>query len=96
MQYYVTVNADGYIDGWSDSENEGTIAIQATDNEYLKFECVRVVNGKAVLDESKLKALQNEPAPTSEIEQLKAQNIEFRDTILDLAIIIDNLGGNLE
>ncbi|MBC1616431.1 hypothetical protein HB904_09540 [Listeria booriae] len=103
--YYVLLDAEGYIVAWSLSEQQGFQEIEAKAEDVNKLDFVRIVDGKAQVDEERrqqvIKAFEESSLTdveklTQENELLKAQGIELRDSILDLAIIIDSLGGELE
>ncbi|EAE3526850.1 hypothetical protein E2141_06995 [Listeria monocytogenes] len=97
-QYYVLLNADGFITVWSSEKQEGFLKIEASEDDFNKLDFVRVENGKAKVDEQRKQQIINEyeASTLTEIDKLKMQNIELRDSILDLAIIVDGLGGELE
>ncbi|WP_099224114.1 hypothetical protein [Listeria costaricensis] len=56
--YFVTVNDEGFIDGWSESEQPNTQKVEADESLSNLFFCVKVEDGKAVLDMSKKTALE--------------------------------------
>ncbi|HBJ8545892.1 hypothetical protein HXA92_12335 [Listeria monocytogenes] len=97
-QYYVLLNADGLITAWSSEKQEGFLKIEADEDDFNKLDFVRVENGKAKVDEQRRQEIvqEYEASTVTEIDKLRMQNIELRDSILDLAIIVDSLGGELE
>ncbi|MBC2207407.1 hypothetical protein HCB08_11335 [Listeria booriae] len=96
--YWVTLDDQGFINAWSEVETLDYMEVRSDTELFKKLDFVRVIDGVAEIDEARrqqvIKAF--EDTPLSETEQLRAQNIELRDTLLDLAIIIDSLGGELE
>lgn len=96
--YWVTLDNNGFINAWSDVETQGYFEIQSDSELFKKLDFVKVVNGVAEIDEVRRQQVikEFEVTPLSEIDQLKVQNTELRDTLLDLAVIIDSLGGELE
>ncbi|ECQ0707920.1 hypothetical protein FXK21_09510 [Listeria monocytogenes] len=97
-QCYVLLDADGFITTWSSEKQEGFLKIEANEDDLNKLDFVRVENGKAKVDEQRRKQVikEYEASTVTELDKLKMQNIELRDSILDIAIIVDSLGGELE
>ncbi|ENZ5395011.1 hypothetical protein ACGRH5_001919 [Listeria monocytogenes] len=90
--YYVTVNKDGYIDGWSDTEEQNTVEISADEKTVNKLFCVKIVNKKAILDEAQYKKLQNEEEykEKTEIEKLREELLLTQEALA--ALFESNLG----
>ncbi|EPO6127351.1 hypothetical protein ACUCDG_001959 [Listeria monocytogenes] len=97
-QYYVLLNSDGFITAWSMENQEGFLKIEANEEDFNKLDFVRVENSKAKVDETRRQQVvkEYEASTVTDIDKLKMQNVELRDSILDLAIIVDSLGGELE
>ncbi|EAC6223239.1 hypothetical protein B4960_11300 [Listeria monocytogenes] len=97
-QCYVLLDADGFITAWSSEKQEGFLKIEANEDDFNKLDFVRVENGKAKVDEQRRQQVikEYEASTVTELDKLKMQNIELRDSILDIAIIVDSLGGELE
>ncbi|EAD1944929.1 hypothetical protein BSX38_09320 [Listeria monocytogenes] len=97
-QCYVLLDSDGFITAWSSEKQEGFLKIEANEDDFNKLDFVRVENGKAKVDEQRRQQIikEYEASTVTELDKLKMQNIELRDSILDIAIIVDSLGGELE
>ncbi len=79
--YYVTVDAAGYIDNWCVVVMDGYTKIKADDALFGRLGCVKVVGDVAVLDSEKQKELSEiEPIP-NELELLKQENQELKERI---------------
>lgn len=75
-QYYVLLDADGYITAWAAEEQEGFLKIKAKEEDFNKLDFVRVEKGKAKVDESRRKKLieEYEAGTKSELEELIQEN----------------------
>lgn len=76
IQYYVLLDADGYITAWSVKEQEGFIKVKAKEEDFNKLDFVRVEKGKAKVDESRRKKVveEYETGAKSELEELIQEN----------------------
>ncbi|EQC0754882.1 hypothetical protein ACY2EP_002553 [Listeria innocua] len=75
-QYYVLLDADGYVTAWSTEEQEGFLKIKAKEEDFNKLDFVRVEKGKAKVDESRRKKVieEYEVGTKSELEELLQAN----------------------
>ncbi|MEE9753832.1 hypothetical protein VL763_08570 [Listeria seeligeri] len=75
-QYYVLLDADGYVTAWSMEEQEGFIKIKAKEEDFNKLDFVQVEKGKAKVDESRRKKVveEYETGAKSELEELIQEN----------------------
>lgn len=82
MKQFVQLDSDGYISGWFDSKDFNTcIEVTANPTHVGLLDCVKVDNGVTILDEVKQKELLQEKDSPTEIEQLKQENIELKETL---------------
>ncbi|HEM1440024.1 hypothetical protein ORY89_06555 [Listeria monocytogenes] len=89
--HYVTVNEDGYINGWSNSKEENTIEVLADESTVNKLFCVKVINKKAVIDQEQYEKLQDEKHPRqTEIEKLREELLLTQEALT--ALFESNLG----
>ena len=92
---YITLNENGYIDGWgSTRSSDNDIEIELDDNhEFFKtdFSCWKYENGELVFDEEKQKQLIKE----YEREQNKPSESDMLTlAILELAVELEKLKGD--
>ena len=94
MKIYLTLDEDGYVDGWGNSRSsDNDIEIELDDNhEFFKtdHQCWKYENGELVFDEEKQKQLieeyereQNKPSSQERLEALE-------NALLELILRSDN------
>ncbi|WP_139243609.1 hypothetical protein, partial [Enterococcus gilvus] len=66
---------------WSNVENDSYIEIDTEEQLFGLIGCVKVENGKALLDEEKYKQQIEELNGLTELEKLKAENEELRQRV---------------
>ncbi|MBE9387829.1 hypothetical protein [Vagococcus salmoninarum] len=89
MKMYAQVGFDDYIISWSYEESENHNQIKTEKNLIGILECVKVVDGIAVLDKGKQQELINAPEVLTEMEQLQQENIILNEklTTMDKAFL---------
>ena len=96
MKIYLTLDEDGYVDGWGNSRSsDNDIEIELDDNhEFFKtdFACWKYEDGELVFDEERQQKLieeyereQNKPTEQERIEALENAMLELilRGDIID-------------
>lgn len=72
-KHYVSVNEDGYIQGWSDNYLEKTVLVENVDDSLVGIlEYAKLENGKIFIDEDMKKKIDEKYNTPNPIEQLQA------------------------
>ncbi|EUJ22997.1 hypothetical protein PGRAN_11398 [Listeria grandensis FSL F6-0971] len=74
--YYVTYNKTGFIDNWTTEKIDGFLPIQSEPALFTVLNCVRVVDGIAVMDQSQLEREKEAywQTPPSDLEVVQQEN----------------------
>lgn len=80
MKAFVEINND-YVDSWSNVGNDSYTEIDTEEQLFGLIGCVKIENGKAVLDDEKYKQQIEELNGPTELEKLKSENEELRQRV---------------
>lgn len=73
---FVKIGADGYVNEWvAPKEEDGYMLIESDDSLVTNIDCVKVVNGVAVLDKEKQEELQEDNKEM--LEQLEKEKAMY-------------------
>ncbi|PNP90613.1 hypothetical protein BMT55_11575 [Listeria newyorkensis] len=88
--YYVTLNKDGFIDNWTTEKIQGFQMIQSDAVLFTVLNCVKVLDGIAVIDEAQLEkettAYWNTPPSDLDVIQQENANLLLYSAELEAMI----------
>ena len=68
---FALLDPNGYITSWSETEMEGFIEVEYDESTYLQLDFVKIIDGKAVIDEQKKSEVLEDFDKPSLLEQLQ-------------------------